>query len=132
MGLAPTVQPKLRGLMLAYLRRPAAWLGVLAGLAAVYACSLNPQPLPPGAAPEGGGAAQVAADATVPDSGSASFGGSGDGGPRADAATDAEAPPSPAADAGDAASDATADGPNDAASDSPEEAPTDGGSEDGE
>lgn len=132
MGLAPTVQPKLRGLMLAHLRRPAAWLGVLAALAAVCACSLNPQPLPPGASPEGG-AAQVAADATVPDSGS-SFGGSsgGDGGARGDATTDAEAPPTPATDAGDAASDAVADGPSDAASDSPEEAPSDGGSEDGE
>jgi hypothetical protein len=128
MVLAPTVQPILWGKMLADLLRSATRLGVLAALGLACGCSLNPQPLPPGAAPEGGGAGEYV-DATAGGDGGNSFG-PGDAAPRVDATADGT--PGIPPEGGDAAADAGGDGSGDAAVDGPEDGPSDGGSEDGE
>lgn len=112
--------------MLSDLLQPAKRLGVLVALGAACGCSLNPQPLPPGEASEGGTAGQYS-DATAPGSGDAAGFGGGDSGPRVDATADG-APAVPPTDAGDAESDAGEDGPSEGGLDGP----SDGGSEDGE
>ncbi len=98
----------------------------LAVAGAVQACSLNPQPLPPGYSGDNTEAgSEVAADASVAADG-ALFGGGADAGAGADSAL----PGTPnvdggASDTADGAADAAGDAPNDAPTDSP----TDGGSE---
>jgi hypothetical protein len=123
------VQPSLWGQMLADLLQSAKRLGVLVALGAACGCSLNPQPLPPGEAAEGGGSQSV--DATAPGNGDAAGFGAGDAAGRLDASTDG-LPSVPGADAGDAESDAPGDGAGEGGFDGPYDGPTDGGSEDGE
>ena len=65
-------------------------------LAGLPACSLNPQPLPPGDQPEGGGA-EIAADASVASDGGL-FGGGADAGTTTEA--DGSTPGSPTVDGG--------------------------------
>jgi hypothetical protein len=123
------MQPSLWGKMLADLLQYATRLGVLVALGAACGCSLNPQPLPPGEAAEGGGA-NGPADATTQGGDSGSFG-SGDAGARVDASEDSPAAV-PGTDAGDSGSDGIGDGSSDGGFDGPYDGPSDGGSEDGE
>jgi len=116
------------------IRRVFVLAGTSLGFAgAVYACSLNPQPLPPGDTADGGGT-----NNPVVGEGDASFGGGADSGGLlgADGATGANPPdgsydgggvPAPpeggdASDGGDGETDAPADAPEGA----PADAPTDG------
>ena len=124
------MQPILWGQMLADLQQSALRLGAVLALGAMCGCSLNPQPLPPGEGPEGGGS-QVSLDATTGNGdGAAGFGG-GDAGARVDATADAPLTV-PGADAGDAEPAAPGDGATDGGFDGPYDGPTDGGNEDGE
>jgi hypothetical protein len=122
---------------LACIRRVLCLAGVVLGLAAIDACDLNPQPLPPGETPEGG-RTSAGEDAGVSVNGDAAQFGGGDattGGAPGDAATDAPAvPPGDGSDAGavDAGeSDAPSDAPTDAQDAEPTDAPIDGGEEGG-
>jgi hypothetical protein len=97
----------------------------LTAAVAVQACSLNPQPLPPGDTPEGGAGVDIPADASLADG--APFGGGG-----ADAGSalgDGQAPGTPGP--GDGASDggASGDGATDAPSDGPLQGSDDGSTE---
>jgi hypothetical protein len=114
MRVAPGMQlesrtPKMR----ASIRHLALVVGAAALVAVGAGCSLNPQPLPPGDGPEGGGgAAQPEVDAAA--GGGADSGtllGANDGG-SSDGTTPAIPPPDGATDAAvlDGASDAPADG----------------------
>jgi hypothetical protein len=109
---------------LARIRRVLCLAGIALGLGAAYACSLNPQPLPPGETADAGNGAPGADAATV-------FGGSDSGGSLAadgqaggnppDASSDVVSNPAPpeGGDAGDAESDAPMDGMTDAPGDAP-------------
>ncbi len=110
--------------MLVDLLQPAARLGALVALSLACACSLNPQPLPPGETPDSSAGGNQAADATTGDS--AGFG-SGDAASKIDATEDAL--PAVPPDGGEAAADAQADSVADG---SESDGPSDGGSEDGE
>jgi hypothetical protein len=114
----------------AWIRRAFCLSGLALGLAAAYACSLNPQPLPPGDTPDG------ATNAPTVGSDASAFGGDDSGGsltadgPAAGGQPDATsdggvASPPEGGDAGDAG-DGSVDGPTDAAEDAPGDAPTDG------
>jgi hypothetical protein len=106
--------------------------GVSLGLGAAYACSLNPQPLPPGETADGSTQA-VPGDASMTDFGGDSGGGllgdgpSGVSSPEGSADGGVPNPPEggDAADGGDGASDASPDSP-DAADGAPADAPSDG------
>jgi hypothetical protein len=116
---------------LARIRRALCLAGIALGFAAAYACSLNPQPLPPGDTPEGG-------KGTVGDDASTVFGGADSGGQLAadgapagnppDGSSDGAATPNPpeGGDAGDAESDGEGDGATDAPVEAPADAATDG------
>jgi hypothetical protein len=78
------------------LRTFPAFAGAALLLLAVPACSLNPQPLPPGDQPDSG-AAEIAADASVASDGSL-FGGGADGGTTP--AGDGSTPGTPGVDGG--------------------------------
>jgi hypothetical protein len=148
MAVAPAVQPMPRD---SFMRRPLHRSLVLLGAvpALMVACSLNPQPLPPGEQPDAAKTPGVGADATTPqgdgsglvngpDGAGGSSGGSGSsssssggGGPRdsgpspSDGAVDAN-------DAGDSAADGGADGSSpDAPADAPPDGTSDGGAEEG-
>lgn len=94
--------------------------GLALGASAFYACTLNPQPLPPGDKPEGGiaaGTAQDASTATVDDGG----GTFGNGGAQPDSSAEAEAPVTAGAvDGGEGGS------PLDAPADAPQDGPASG------
>jgi hypothetical protein len=106
--------------------RPLARRLLLLGTAPVLllACSLNPQPLPPGEQAEGGSAGP--ADATTGD-GSGLINGP-DGGAAADATSDTVAAPGLPDGSGDGETDAAGDGPGEAGT---QDAPTDGPAEEG-
>ncbi len=100
-------------------------VGVVLALAAAYACSLNPQPLPPGEAPDGSAGLAQGSDA-----GGAGFGAGQDAGAREDGPNGTvpngdggTANPPVAGDAGDAGD--AADGESDSATDAPLDAPAD-------
>ena len=105
--------------------------GATLGLVAGYACSLNPQPLPPGDTADSG-RPNAAGDASMTFGGTDSGAGLGDdaghGGGDHDASFDGAAVPAPEggdsgnADAGDSGE---SDGPVDGATDAPEGGPTD-------
>jgi hypothetical protein len=106
--------------MLADMLQSATRLGVLVALAGACGCSLNPQPLPPGDTPDGGGF--QSADATTPGADSGTSSGGGDARAALDASMDAV--PAVPADASDAEA-------SEGASDGAHDGPNDGGSEDG-
>jgi hypothetical protein len=118
--------------MLAFVRRRSWWIGGALAAASAWACSLNPQPLPPGdngpdaSLNEQSDAGTTAAGA---DSGAAGFGG-GDAGRASDSGTGPAAPTDAAADGHSAESDGGTGG-EDGASDAPAEASTDGAMEGG-
>ncbi len=90
--------------------------GLAVGLGGAYACSLNPQPLPPGETPD-------ASTSTVfgPADGSALSSDGQAGGSSPDGGSDSEIPgPPEGGDGGDAG-----DGESDAPTDAPDSAPTD-------
>jgi hypothetical protein len=116
--------------MLADLLSSVTRLGALVALGAACGCSLNPQPLPPGEGPDGGGSQSL--DATAPGNGDATGGFGGDaGGSRQDASADG-ATVVPSTDAGDAEPAAPGDGSSEGGFDGSYDGPSDGGSEDGE
>jgi hypothetical protein len=119
---------------LARIHRVFCLAGLALGLVGAYACSLNPQPLPPGETADGGDTL-VGHDASTfgpgADSGG-NFGEDGAGGSVPDASVDG-APAVPpeggdASDGGDSgdAGDGASDGATDALIDGPADAPTDG------
>lgn len=106
--------------------RLALLVGVL--VAAAQACSLNPQPIPPGADERSGGEFSSDASASARADGGTSMppaqGADSGNGENMDAA-----PPIPAVDGGVDGLDAAADAPTDAPIDAPDDAPTDTGSD---
>jgi len=118
---------------LAWIRRVFCLAGVALGLGAAYACSLNPQPLPPGDTADGGETV-VGHDASTfgpgADSGGSFAGDGPTGGAAPDGSSDGAMPGPPeggdAGDAGDGESDGAPDGATDAPDGAPTDAPTDG------
>ena len=126
MAVAPGMQLETRAGQMSAFHRQIAFLVAAAALAVVGpGCSLNPQPLPPGAEPgDSGGSATIAYDATA---GSPNPGGDAGGqfaGDAASGSADSGSTGSPPVDgASDGASDAATDGEGEGAS------TTDGGTE---
>jgi hypothetical protein len=118
---------------LAWIRRVFCLAGIALGFAAAYACSLNPQPLPPGETADASDTV-VGHDASTfgpgADSGGSFAGDGPTGGAVPDGSSDGAVPGPPeggdAADAGDSETQVPTDGATDAPDGMPADAPTDG------
>ncbi|HEY3818104.1 MAG TPA: hypothetical protein VGL81_13085 [Polyangiaceae bacterium] len=120
---------------LARFRHCCCLLGATLGLGAAYACSLNPQPLPPGEAPDGS-VMTVGGDAGAAGFGPSEGGSFGGDAPTGTVSQDGSADGGPvsvppeggdAGDAGDAAGDGAADAPEGAPADAPDDGEEGGG-----